>query len=108
MPGIAKLHLEDSLEGGPQTKSLLGLFEKDAMSLKKYSNNLHNCCQRILSAQELLLANISKLQDKSPEEIKPAKLSSDEKYLVFTEKAPSTASSVQPVTDIGPVDDSEA
>ncbi|XP_029649563.1 DCC-interacting protein 13-alpha [Octopus sinensis] len=56
MPGIAKLHLEDSLEGGPQTKSLLGLFEKDAMSLKKYSNNLHNCCQRILSAQNELCA----------------------------------------------------
>ncbi|XP_052213911.1 DCC-interacting protein 13-alpha-like isoform X2 [Dreissena polymorpha] len=56
MPEMPKLHLEDALEDSPQTRSLLGVFEKDAMVLKKYSVGLHNCCQRVMSAQNELCA----------------------------------------------------
>ena len=41
-----------------QTRNLLSVFEKDAMVLRKYSVGLHNCCQRVMSAQnELCAAN---------------------------------------------------
>ncbi|KAL3853219.1 hypothetical protein ACJMK2_016775 [Sinanodonta woodiana] len=56
MPGIEKLHLEDALEDSPQTRNLLSVFERDASILKKYSGGLHNCCQRIMSAQNELCA----------------------------------------------------
>lgn len=56
MPGIEKLHLEDVLEDSPQTRNLLSVFEKDAFTLKKYSLGLHNCCQRIMKAQNELCA----------------------------------------------------
>ncbi|KAL4227086.1 DCC-interacting protein 13-alpha [Mactra antiquata] len=56
MPDMPKLHLEDALEDSPQTRSLLSVFEKDAMVLKKYSLGLHNCCQRVMSAQNELCA----------------------------------------------------
>ncbi|XP_060583550.1 DCC-interacting protein 13-alpha-like [Ruditapes philippinarum] len=56
MPEMPKLHLEDALEDSPQTRNLLSVFEKDAMVLKKYSVGLHNCCQRVMSAQNELCA----------------------------------------------------
>ncbi|XP_053377030.1 DCC-interacting protein 13-alpha-like isoform X2 [Mercenaria mercenaria] len=56
MPEMPKLHLEDALEDSPQTRNLLSVFEKDAMVLKKYSMGLHNCCQRVMSAQNELCA----------------------------------------------------
>ena len=34
-----------------QTRSLLGVFEKDAHLLRGFSTNLHKCCTRILNAQ---------------------------------------------------------
>ena len=41
-----------------QTRNLLSVFEKDAMVLRKYSVGLHNCCQRVMTAQnELCAAN---------------------------------------------------
>ncbi|KAH3819306.1 hypothetical protein DPMN_121040, partial [Dreissena polymorpha] len=52
MPEMPKLHLEDALEDSPQAR----VFEKDAMVLKKYSVGLHNCCQRVMSAQNELCA----------------------------------------------------
>lgn len=39
-----------------QTRNLLSVFEKDAMVLKKYSVGLHNCCQRVMKAQNELCA----------------------------------------------------
>lgn len=57
MPDMPKLHLEDALEDSPQTRNLLAVFEKDAMVLRKYSVGLHNCCQRVLSAQNELCAS---------------------------------------------------
>ena len=56
MPGIEKLHLEDVLEDSPQTRNLLHVFEKDAFTLKKYTVGLHNCCQRVMKAQNELCA----------------------------------------------------
>ncbi|KAK2151697.1 hypothetical protein LSH36_354g02021 [Paralvinella palmiformis] len=51
MPGIEKMHLEDALEDAPQTRSLLGVFEKDAMTLRKYTVTMQNICSKILNAQ---------------------------------------------------------
>ncbi|XP_063443526.1 DCC-interacting protein 13-alpha-like isoform X5 [Mytilus trossulus] len=56
MPGMEKLHLEDVLEDSPQTRNLLRVFENDAFALKKYTLGLHNCCQRIMKAQNELCA----------------------------------------------------
>ncbi|XP_052779538.1 DCC-interacting protein 13-alpha-like isoform X2 [Mya arenaria] len=56
MPDMPKLHLEDALEDSPLTRNLLSVFEKDALVLKKYSVGLHNCCQRVMSAQNELCA----------------------------------------------------
>lgn len=51
MSGIHKLHLEDALDESPQTRSLLGVFEEDASSLREYTRGLHACCHRVLQAQ---------------------------------------------------------
>ncbi|ELU15980.1 hypothetical protein CAPTEDRAFT_171114 [Capitella teleta] len=56
MPGMEKLHLEDALEDGPQMRSLLGVFEKDAQMLQKYTTDLHKCCERVLDAQKEMSA----------------------------------------------------
>ncbi|CAG5130466.1 unnamed protein product, partial [Candidula unifasciata] len=56
MPDVEQLHLEDALEDSPQTRHLLSVFEKDTMLLKKFTQNMHNCCQRIMSAQNELCA----------------------------------------------------
>ncbi|XP_059171773.1 DCC-interacting protein 13-alpha-like isoform X3 [Physella acuta] len=56
MPDVEHLHIEDALEDSPQTRHLLTVFEKDAMLLKKFTQNMHNCCQRIMSAQNELCA----------------------------------------------------
>lgn len=34
-----------------QTRSLLSVFERDALGLKKYTQGLHGCCQRVMKAQ---------------------------------------------------------
>ncbi|WAR25976.1 DP13A-like protein [Mya arenaria] len=44
------------LKMGLMTRNLLSVFEKDALVLKKYSVGLHNCCQRVMSAQNELCA----------------------------------------------------
>lgn len=102
MPGIAKLHLEDSLEDGPQTRGLLNLFEKDASSLKKYTAGLHNCCQRILSAQnELCAATQSLAQQLRSYELQKFPLEPEDSILTSTLKQFATylddVSSVQQV-----------
>lgn len=56
MPGIAKLHLEDAFDDSPQTRSLIGVFEKDATTLRNYTAELHRCCMRIVNAQQELSA----------------------------------------------------
>lgn len=102
MPGIAKLHLDDSLEDGPQTRGLLNLFEKDAASLKKYTVGLHNCCQRILSAQnELCAATQSLAQQLRSYELQKFPLEPEDSILTSTLKQFATylddVSSVQQV-----------
>lgn len=56
MPDIEKLHLEDAFEDGPQTRSLLRLFETDALKLRSYVVSLHRCFSRIICAQKELCA----------------------------------------------------
>ncbi|XP_055881245.1 DCC-interacting protein 13-alpha-like isoform X3 [Biomphalaria glabrata] len=51
---VEQLHFEDALEDSPHSRHLLLVFEKDAMMIKKYSQNMQNCCQRIMSAQNEL------------------------------------------------------
>ena len=34
-----------------QTRSLIGVFEKDAMTLHGYTAELHRCCMRVVNAQ---------------------------------------------------------
>ena len=34
-----------------QTKSLLGVFQKDAAMLHDYSKGMFQCCQRVITAQ---------------------------------------------------------
>ncbi|KAH9490583.1 DCC-interacting protein 13-alpha [Bulinus truncatus] len=51
---VEQLHFDDALEDSPHSRHLLLVFEKDAMMLKKYTQNMHNCCQRIMSAQNEL------------------------------------------------------
>lgn len=85
--GIEKLHLEDALEDSPQTRSLLSVFEKDAMALKKYTTGLHNCCQRIMKAQnELCAATQSLSQHLRDFEIQKFPLESDDSVLSSTLK----------------------
>eukprot|EP00105_Crassostrea_gigas_P038222 XP_019922370.1 PREDICTED: DCC-interacting protein 13-alpha isoform X7 [Crassostrea gigas] len=85
--GIEKLHLEDALEDSPQTRSLLSVFEKDAMTLKKYTTGLHNCCQRIMKAQnELCAATQSLSQHLRDFEIQKFPLESDDSVLSSTLK----------------------
>ncbi|XP_062578801.1 DCC-interacting protein 13-alpha-like isoform X5 [Saccostrea cucullata] len=84
---IEKLHLEDALEDSPQTRSLLSVFEKDAMALKKYTTGLHNCCQRIMKAQnELCAATQSLSQHLRDFEIQKFPLESDDSVLSSTLK----------------------
>ncbi|XP_061175855.1 DCC-interacting protein 13-alpha-like isoform X4 [Saccostrea echinata] len=84
---IEKLHLEDALEDSPQTRSLLSVFEKDAMTLKKYTTGLHNCCQRIMKAQnELCAATQSLSQHLRDFEIQKFPLESDDSVLSSTLK----------------------
>ncbi|XP_064632170.1 DCC-interacting protein 13-alpha-like isoform X2 [Lineus longissimus] len=60
MPGIEKLHLEDALADSPQTRNLLGVFEKDAWMLKGFAQHYHRCCDRVHRAQcELSAATAS-------------------------------------------------
>ncbi|XP_048744317.1 DCC-interacting protein 13-alpha-like isoform X8 [Ostrea edulis] len=85
--GIEKLHLEDALEDSPQTRSLLSVFEKDAIALKKYTVGLHNCCQRIMKAQnELCAATQSLSQHLRDFEIQKFPLESDDSVLSSTLK----------------------
>ncbi|XP_064604580.1 DCC-interacting protein 13-alpha-like isoform X1 [Liolophura sinensis] len=87
MPGIEKLHLEDALEDSPQTRRLLGVFEKDAMILKKYTTTLFNSCQRILNAQnELCSATQALSQHLSAYEKQDFPLESDDSILSSTLK----------------------
>ncbi|XP_013390829.1 DCC-interacting protein 13-alpha-like [Lingula anatina] len=61
MPEIEKLHLEDAFEDSPQTRSLLNVFERDAKRLKRYTSNLHECCQKIVNAQNDLTLGLQNL-----------------------------------------------
>ncbi|XP_041348369.1 DCC-interacting protein 13-alpha-like isoform X3 [Gigantopelta aegis] len=102
MPDIEKLHLEDTLEDSPQTRSLLSVFEKDALGLKKYTSNLHSCCQRVMSAQnELCSATQGLAQQLRAYELQKFPLESDDSILTTTLKQFATyideVSSVQQV-----------
>lgn len=85
MPDMPKLHLEDALEDSPQTRNLLAVFEKDAMVLRKYSVGLHNCCQRVMSAQnELCAANQALSQHLRSYELQKFPLESENSILSST------------------------
>lgn len=56
MPGIEKLHLEDAFDDSPQMRSLVSVFEEDANKVKKYVETFHQCCQRILDAENALIS----------------------------------------------------
>lgn len=87
MPDMERLHLEDALEDSPQTRHLLMVFEKDAMQLKKFTLNMHNCCQRIMSAQnELCSATQALAQQLRAYEIQKFPLESDDSILSSTLK----------------------
>ncbi|XP_070193584.1 DCC-interacting protein 13-alpha-like isoform X3 [Littorina saxatilis] len=87
MPDLERLHLEDALEDSPQTRHLLMVFEKDAMQLKKFTTNMHNCCQRIMSAQnELCAATQSLAQQLRAYEIQKFPLESEDSILTSTLK----------------------
>ncbi|XP_067684007.1 DCC-interacting protein 13-alpha-like isoform X1 [Haliotis asinina] len=85
MPDIEKLHLEEALEDSPQTRSLLSVFEKDALILKKYTSNLHSCCQRVMSAQnELCAATQALAQQLRTYEVQKFPLESENSILTTT------------------------
>ncbi|KAK7464555.1 hypothetical protein BaRGS_00037890, partial [Batillaria attramentaria] len=87
MPDMERLHLEDALEDSPQTRHLLMVFEKDAMQLKKFTAGMHNCCQRIMSAQnELCAATQSLAQQLRAYEIQKFPLESEDSILTSTLK----------------------
>ncbi|ESP00319.1 hypothetical protein LOTGIDRAFT_200897, partial [Lottia gigantea] len=87
MPDIEKLHLEDALEDSPQTRNLLSVFEKDAFVLKKYTNSLQSCCQRIMTAQnELCAATQSLAQQLRAYEVHKFPLESENSILTSTLK----------------------
>ncbi|XP_073732520.1 DCC-interacting protein 13-alpha [Misgurnus anguillicaudatus] len=56
MPGIDKLPIEETLEDSPQTRSLLGVFEEDAVAISSYFSQLFTAMQRIYDAQNELSA----------------------------------------------------
>ncbi|XP_025106871.1 DCC-interacting protein 13-alpha-like isoform X4 [Pomacea canaliculata] len=87
MPDMERLHLEDALEDSPQTRHLLMVFEKDAMQLKKFTINMHSCCQRIMSAQnELCAATQALAQQLRAYEIQKFPLESEDSILTSTLK----------------------
>uniref|UniRef100_A0AAV2L4U8 BAR domain-containing protein n=1 Tax=Knipowitschia caucasica TaxID=637954 RepID=A0AAV2L4U8_KNICA len=52
MPAVHhKLLLEDALHDSPQTRSLLSVFEEDALNLTDYTNKLLQTMQRVFGAQ---------------------------------------------------------
>ncbi|XP_061474276.1 DCC-interacting protein 13-alpha [Rhineura floridana] len=56
MPGIDKLPIEETLEDSPQTRSLLGVFEEDAVAISRYISQLYQAIHRIYDAQNELSA----------------------------------------------------
>ncbi|XP_076447471.1 DCC-interacting protein 13-alpha-like isoform X3 [Babylonia areolata] len=87
MPDMERLHLEDALEDSPQTRHLLMVFEKDAMQLKKFTNSMHSCCQRIMSAQnELCAATQALAQQLRAYEVQKFPLESEDSILTSTLK----------------------
>nr|XP_032822340.1 DCC-interacting protein 13-alpha [Petromyzon marinus] len=57
MPGMDKLPLEDALDDSPQTRSLMSVFEEDAVMFAEFANRLSGAMQRVHQAQnELSLA----------------------------------------------------
>ena len=59
----------NSLNDVFQTRSLVGVFRKDASLLQKYAEQLTNCCSRLLMAQVLIHVRTSQCrhQDASPQ-----------------------------------------
>ena len=59
----------NSLNDVFQTRSLVGVFRKDASLLQKYAEQLTNCCSRLLMAQVLIYARTSQCrhQDAIPQ-----------------------------------------
>ncbi|XP_051531694.1 DCC-interacting protein 13-alpha-like isoform X1 [Myxocyprinus asiaticus] len=56
MQGIEKLPIEETLEDSPQTRSLLGVFEEDAVAVSSYFSQLFTAMQRIYDTQNELSA----------------------------------------------------
>ncbi|RUS86010.1 hypothetical protein EGW08_006222 [Elysia chlorotica] len=85
MPDVEQLQLEDALENSPQTCHLLSVFEKDSLLLKKFTKNMHKCCQRIMSAQnELCSATQSLAQHLRSYESKNFPLETEDSVLSTT------------------------
>ncbi|GFO15601.1 Dcc-interacting protein 13-alpha [Plakobranchus ocellatus] len=91
MPDVEQLHLEDALENSPQTCHLLNVFEKDSLLLKKFTLKMHQCCQRIMSAQnELCAASQALAQHLRSYETKKFPLETEDSVLSTTLKQFST------------------
>lgn len=91
MPDVEQLQLEDALENSPQTCHLLSVFEKDSLLLKKFTQNMHKCCQRIMSAQnELCSATQTLAQHLRSYETKNFPLETEDSVLSTTLKEFST------------------
>ncbi|CAL1532089.1 unnamed protein product [Lymnaea stagnalis] len=91
MPDVEQLHLEDALEDSPQTRHLVTVFEKDAILLKKFTQTMHNLCQRIMSAQnELCAANQALAQHLRSYEVQKFPLEPEDSVLSSTLKQFST------------------
>nr|CAB3222590.1 DCC-interacting protein 13-alpha-like [Phallusia mammillata] len=58
------LQLEDCLEDSPQTRALIGVYEKDSDILLQYAQELHIMCRRVTSAQLELTNSTQDLADK--------------------------------------------
>ncbi|XP_063952948.1 DCC-interacting protein 13-alpha-like [Lytechinus pictus] len=87
MPGIQLLRLEDAQDDSPQARSLLKLFETDAVQLSGYMKGLLDVCKNVVDCQNALKNATQALSTKLGEfESWKFELGRDDSILVSTLK----------------------
>ncbi|XP_784602.3 DCC-interacting protein 13-alpha [Strongylocentrotus purpuratus] len=87
MPGIQLLRLEDAHDDSPQARSLLNLFETDALQLSSYMKGLLDVCKNVVDCQNTLKSATQALSTKLGEfESWKFELGRDDSILVSTLK----------------------
>ncbi|XP_072180270.1 DCC-interacting protein 13-alpha-like, partial [Diadema setosum] len=64
MPGIQLLRLEDAQDDSPQARSLLNIFETDALQLNKYMQSLLEVCKNVVDCENALTKATQSLSEK--------------------------------------------